>query len=186
MNEKQYIFPIVTTNNTDGCGFFVGYLFITAGHIIEMAENPYIKIDNQRILLNNHIKCENDVNADGYDIAIYEIPGINSPFVFADKEPEKGLVLTSMSYRTIAEGTEFVTSNAIVNDVQEGNYFGADTEIQLKSGSSGSPVFYKNKVIGIMSRGNMNDDGSSCNPSLSLKFCLFLSSKSILKLISQI
>lgn len=38
-------------------------------------------------------------------------------------------------------GEEYVECNAVLNGLKEGNYFAADTDKQLKPGSSGSPVF---------------------------------------------
>ena len=46
-------------------------------------------------------------------------------------------------------GEEYVECNAIVNGLKDGNYYAAETDEQLKSGSSGGPVFLNGEVVGI-------------------------------------
>ena len=72
---KQYVYPILSKDYTDGSGVFVGNLFITAGHVIDEAQEPYIISNGVNISLAKDyaILFHNDDTADGYDIAVYQI-----------------------------------------------------------------------------------------------------------------
>lgn len=181
---NQYVLPVLSDNYNEGCGVMVGDTFITAGHVIYKSENPRIIWNGEKIPLINPIVLHNDENdSDGFDIAVYSIPNANSPLFFSDIVPEKGDVLKSCSWRLLGE--EYVECNAIVNGLKEGNYYAAETDEQLKSGSSGSPVFQNGEVVGILCAGNCNDDNTSCNTGLPLNLCVFLSSKVILELLEK-
>ena len=82
--------------------------------------------------------------------------------------------------REIENGVE-----QIVNGLKDGNYYAAETDEQLKSGSSGGPVFLNGEVVGILCAGNCNDDNTPCNTEWPLNLCVFLSSKVILKLLEK-
>ena len=179
---KQYVLSIISDNYNEGCGVMVGDMFITAGHVISECENPRIRWNGKRIALINPIVFRNDENdSDGYDIAVYSVPNANSPLVLSDVVPEKGDVLKSCSWRMLGE--EYVECNTVVNGLKDGNYYASETDEQLKSGSSGSPVFLNGEVVGILCAGNCNDDNTPCNTEWPLSLCVFLSSKVILELL---
>ena len=162
----------------------VGDMFITAGHVINKCVNPSIRWNGKKIPLINPIVFHNDENdSDSYDIAVYSIPNAKSLLVLSDVVPEKGDVLKSCSWRMLGE--EYVECNAIVNGLKDGNYYAAETDEQLKSGSSGGPVFLNGEVVGILCAGNCNDDNTPCNTEWPLNLCVFLSSKVILKLLEK-
>ena len=172
MDFKQYVIHIISDNYNFGCGVLVGNSFITAGHVIEESVNPRIKLSDDTIFLTNPIVFHNDNYAEGYDIAVYNISEANSPLQLASSLPLSGDNLKSCSWRVIPEGNEYLECNAVVKELQEGNYFYCDTDVQLKPGSSGSPVFKEGKVIGILAKGQ---EGTS--------LCAFLSAKAILKIL---
>lgn len=179
---KQYVLSIVSDNYNEGCGVMVGNMFITAGHVISKCKNPSIKLNGKNIPLMNPIVLRNDENnSEGYDIAVYSIPDAKSPLVLSDVIPEKGDILKSCSWRMLGE--EYVECNAVVNGLKDGNYYAADTDEQLKPGSSGSPVFLNGEIVGILCAGNCNDDNTPCNTEWPLSLCVFLSSKVILELL---
>lgn len=179
---KQYVLSIISDNYNEGCGVMVGDMFITAGHVISKCENPRIRWNGKRIALINPIVFHNDENdSDGYDIAVYSVPNANSPLVLSDVVPKKGDVLKSCSWRMLGE--EYVECNTVVNGLKDGNYYASETDEQLKSGSSGSPVFLNGEVVGILCAGNCNDDNTPCNTEWPLSLCVFLSSKVILELL---
>ena len=101
--------------------------------------------------------------------------------VLSDSVPEKGDVLKSCSWRMLGE--EYVECNAEVNGLKDGNYYAANTDEQLKPGSSGSPVFLNGEVAGILCAGNYKNGNIPCNSELPLNLCVFLSSKVILELL---
>lgn len=172
MDFKQYVIQIISDNNTDGCGVLVGHSFITAGHVIEKSVNPRIKLSDDTIFLTNPIVFHNDNYVEGYDIAVYNISEANSPLQLASSLPLSGDNLKSCSWRVIPEGNEYLECNAVVKELQEGNYFYCDTDVLLKDGSSGSPIFKEGKVIGILVKGEKGTP-----------FCAFLSAKAILSII---
>lgn len=179
---KQFVLSIISDNYNEGCGVMVGDMFITAGHVISKCESPRIRWNGKRIALINPIVFHNDENDfDGYDIAVYYVPNANSPLVLSDVVPEKGDVLKSCSWRMLGE--EYVECNAVVNGLKDGNYYAFEPDEQLKSGSSGSPVFLNGEVVGILCAGNCNDDNTPCNTEWPLSLCVFLSSKVILELL---
>ena len=140
--------------------------------------------DGKNIPLINPIVFYNDENeSESYDIAVYSVPNANSPLAFSNVVPEKGDVLKSCSWRMLGE--EYVECNAIVNGLKEGNYYAADTDKQLKPGSSGSPVFLNGEVVGILCAGNYKNVNTPCNSELPLNLCVFLSSKVILELLEK-
>lgn len=184
---KQYVLSIISDNYNEGCGVMVGDMFITAGHVISECENPRIRWNGKRIALINPIVFHNDENdSEGYDIAVYSVPNANSPLVLSDVVPEKGDVLKSCSWRMLGEEyveCNTVECNTVVNGLKDGNYYASETDEQLKSGSSGSPVFLNGEVVGILCAGNCNDDNTPCNTEWPLSLCVFLSSKVILELL---
>lgn len=181
---RRYVLPVLSDNYNEGCGVMVGDMFITAGHVICKCVNPRIRWNGKKIPLLNPIVLHNDGNdSDWYDVAVYSIPNANSPLVLSDIVPEKGYVLKSCSWRMIGE--EYVECNAIVNGLKVRNYYAAETDEQLKSGSSGSPVFQNGEVVGILCAGNCNDDNTPCNTEWPLNLCVFLSSKVILELLEK-
>ena len=172
MDFKQYVIHIISDNYNFGCGVLVGHIFITAGHVIEESVNPRIKLSDNTIFLTNPIVFHNDNYAEGYDIAVYNISEANSPLQLASSLPLSGDNLNSCSWRVIPEGDEYLECNAVVKELQEGNYFYCDTDVLLKPGSSGSPIFKEGKVIGILTKGQ---EGTP--------LCAFLSAKAILKIL---
>ena len=175
---KKYVLSIISDNYNEGCGVMVGDMFITAGHVISKSEKPSIKWNGKNIPLINPIVFHNDENeSESYDIAVYS----NSPLVLSDSVPEKGDVLKSCSWRMLGE--EYVECNAEVNGLKDGNYYAANTDEQLKPGSSGSPVFLNGEVAGILCAGNYKNGNIPCNSELPLNLCVFLSSKVILELL---
>ena len=171
---KQYVYPILSKDYTDGSGVFVGNLFITAGHVIDEAQEPYIISNGVSISLAKDyaILFHNDDTADGYDIAVYQIDSVKSELYLSDTQPNASMELTSVSYKTMAQGKELFVCNATVREESEGNYFYVDTDAILTTGSSGSPIIKDNKVYGLLCRGA---EGTS--------LCAFLYSTAILKML---
>lgn len=184
MNKYKYILPIGSTNYVDGCGCLIGNLFITAGHIISMAEKPFILLQGEKIYLENPLYFEvNNKDYTRYDLAIFPFPSVNSELSLFEGEIKQGMRLSSVSFKEEMCGTVLFECNVIVDKFSLGNYFGAITDKNLKEGSSGSPVLVGNEVAGILIYGNNDGFDNPCDKNFPVNFCCFLSSKSIKKVI---
>ncbi len=189
-----------------GNGILIGNMFITAGHCVTNDLFGF-KHEDSKYSLNNRdalvyeVMEEGKETAEGYDIAVFKISEIDSPVCLSDDVPEKGKEYTSISYGMcrdnsdeISQGIdiwsqakrqyilehspdnsyEVITGKATVIDT-EGNFFICKMEKPLKEGTSGSPLFDSNgKVVGILTHG-----------SFELATCVFISSKAILRKISE-
>lgn len=183
MNKYKYIIPVFSTNNVDGCGFFIDNFFITAGHIISMAENPFILLSGKKVYLEKPLYFEVNKDYTGHDLAIFSIPSVKSDLRLFQEEIKPGTTLVSISFKEGMCGTVLCECNATVYDFNIGNYFGAITDMNLKEGSSGSPVLIGNEVAGILIYGNNNGFNFPCDKNFPVNFCCFLSSKSIQEVI---
>lgn len=155
----KYIVPIFNTNNSEGVGFFVGDYLITAGHVI-CAGQPFIVMNGKKHFLVTTdallLRTPNDESTydDGMDIAVFSFEGMKSPLTFSSTCINVGAHLTSRSmFRHYSE--EFgdalsveETSGQVIEVM--GNFFKCDLERILREGSSGSPIFSDNEVVGIL------------------------------------
>lgn len=86
MNREDYI-TFIDGGTSDGVGFFVGNLFITAGHVFNEGQTHSIYFGGQRIVLDkNEAIFINYPNGDFFspeipDVAIFDCAGVNSPLV---------------------------------------------------------------------------------------------------------
>ena len=194
MEISKYVFHSIDDLN-DGCCVLVGDLIITAGHVISdhalkiVVEGATYHLSKDEAL---YYKWDKD-NMDEYssDIAMFKMPTLSSPIQLETSYPCEGMTLKSISYEHVVEkaddshtlfGGKFATKdyirpiecNAIISAV-EGNFFLCKTDIVLKPGSSGSPVFKDGKVLGILHGGQPDQP-----------FCAFQSSASILDILKEI
>lgn len=166
-----------------GCGTMIDDLFITAGHvIIDGTINPYIVAKGKKILLDSSrmVYCANEGENGGLDLAIYRIPELRSNLTLWNEIPQIGTILKSASWKLSSLGYERVECDVEVNNFKEDCYFGGNTSLNLKAGSSGSPIMFGDKVAGILCFGNNDGYNNKVNNDFQLNFCVFLSSKAIL------
>lgn len=183
MNIDGCIFPIQNENYVEGCGFLIGEYFITSGHVIEKSEAPFIIIEGKKIQLSEPLFFEANLNdSTSYDLAIFSISTLrNNSLELFEGDIVEGMELTSYSYKRNESGYDLIKCEAIVGSHEEGNYFSALTSMDLRSGSSGSPVLIGNKVVGIMTKGNNDDYDNPINSHLPINLCMFLSFGHIIK-----
>ena len=189
---SDYVFYSLNDLN-DGCCVFVGNYIITAGHVVSN-QDLIIQIEGLTYCLSKDkalvYKWE-DGQMDGTcsDIAVFRINEVTSPLTFDTTVPRIGMPLKSVSYEHVVEqteqpdllfggklSTEYFRLNeceAVITGI-DGNFFQCKTEIMLRPGSSGSPVFNADKPIGILHGGQ---EGTN--------MCVFQSVDSILSLINQ-
>ena len=193
---KDYVVAIDTKSCSDdddkqvGNGVIIGDLLITAGHVVKdckdakfifNANGTTLKLDSLEKLYECYI-----VNPGEYDLAIYRVPGINTPYVLSSKRPVNGQILRSESID--AYNMKPTICNAEVKGYKEdlGLYFRVDTDKSLVEGCSGSPLFDGNEVYGIIVRGNNDGKGNKNSPDDPLNLCFALSSTAILEVIDKL
>ena len=176
MNKiESFVVPIMGQAQ-QGCGFFVGNYFITAGHVLEESKLPLsIIYDGKQILLNESTAIEVNYSKEltgdesETDFALFALNGINSPLKLADYKPSIGQELRCFTYDTVvykdetpnipaifANREEIVTVDckAVVREEALGNFFACDINSILKKGNSGCPVIDSdNNVVGILRGG---------------------------------
>ncbi|MBP3253841.1 MAG: trypsin-like peptidase domain-containing protein [Prevotella sp.] len=185
---KNYVFPTVDDLN-DGCGVLVGNLFVTAAHVVQ--EHDFrLWVDGKEVRLkkDDSILFKYKQAEDGADIAVFRLEGFNSPLEFDTSTPQTDMLLDSISYEHIVEGSpntdnifldesrdcyKLIECNATIEELA-GNFYQCKTSVILKPGSSGSPVFHNGKVFGILHGGQLGTN-----------HCVFQSSSSILTLLRQ-
>lgn len=185
---KDFVFPTVDDLN-DGCGVLVGNLFVTAAHVVQ--EHDFrLRVDGKDVCLkiDDAILFKYEQAEDGADIAVFRLEGFNSPLEFDTSTPQTDMLLDSISYEHIVEGSPN-TDNIFLDETREwyklieckatieevaGNFYQCKTSVILKPGSSGSPVFHNGKVFGILHGGQLGTN-----------HCAFQSSSSILTLLRQ-
>lgn len=192
---ENYVFPVccgTKDGESDGCGVLVGDLFVTAGHVIEHSMIAHVYIDHKDYELRKEnamyysFDDKESLGTKASDIAEFKLEGVApSPLALAEDSPSNGDVLTSVSYLHYGKKNPNTTSvfdatievyeklvcNAKVTELSN-NFFVCDMEVQLKPGSSGSPVLDGNKVVGILHGGKD-------------KQCVFQSTESIFKFINK-
>lgn len=199
MNREDYIAFIdggtsdIDGGTSDGVGFFVGNLFITAGHVFNEGQIHSIYFNGQRIVLNkNEAIFFNSPNGDipnpnKPDVAIFNCTGVNSPLVFAEDMPIIGQELTNISRRrvvvddihsgrsSIFTKKEVIQMHTCIGKVTHTtDYCECHTDKILRKGDSGSPLMNGNTVYGVLIAGEPE----------TLR-CVFQSSASIVTLIRK-
>ena len=193
---EKYVFPVccgTKDGESDGCGVLVGDLFVTAGHVIEHAVVAHVYIDHVDYELRKEdavyysFDDKESLDTNASDIAVFMLEGVEpSPLTLAEDLPSIGDDLISVSYLHYAKKNANATSifdanievyeklvcNAKVTEISE-NFFASEMEVQLKPGSSGSPVLAGNKVIGILHGGKDSQ-------------CVFQSTESLVRLMKKV
>lgn len=197
-NLLKYIVPLTAWSNgieVNGVGVLIDSLFVTCGHTFSQAENISFVIDGKNYTFNMQQALALEIptqNLDGsdYDICIFKIDGIISPFTLAMEMPEIGQNLTSVSFKHFARKNQNSNANSILDSMNEEiieirksigivtdiekNFFLCQMNIPLEPGRSGSPIIIDNKIYGILHGGK--DNGYKC---------LYQSSKSIIEYINS-
>ena len=159
LETDKYIVPIFNLDNTDGIGFFVGNYFVTAGHVV-LTGSPFIFfkgkqywLEKEKALLLKTLGSESTFE-NGLDIAVFYIEAIDSPLGFSNIPVSVGTELTSRcSFRHYSEEFgEAWSVECIPGRLSEdlGNFFKCDLTKILHEGSSGSPIFLDDKIVGVL------------------------------------
>lgn len=194
MNLEDYISYIQVNGanggEKEGVGFFVGNLFITAGHVIKDCNDFIIYHKGVTYNLNKSdaksfsYMGDNSIASDGYDIAIFKIDGIKSPLTLSSELPQSDKDLQTVTKRkhVVSNGKSIFDRNEIIQlhsfgtkvvEIKD-NLLGCTAEYLIK-GDSGSPVLNGDKVYGVLIAGQPGTD-----------VCVFQSSNSIIEIIKDI
>lgn len=180
---------------SEGVGVVVGDMLITAGHVIDCAEEICVYLDGHSYNLKRSEALffesmdDDDKNVTHNDVAIFKIDGVNSPLVLSKILPEDSTTYMNAYFvkKTILSDDENIPlmfrqseevsieqSRSLFKSIKEGNFFSCETEKILKEGNSGCPLFKGNVVYGILHGGVPGEHK-----------CVYQSAKSILKLIQR-
>lgn len=158
-------------NDCVGQGFEADGYFITAAHVVKDNPNCYVMIGEHKIPLCNYKfhygrktldasfigKGDTYKDKDQIDIVMYEFGSSDSPLHFNIHTPTMGEVFSSHCVNPVYDsGTnkyynEYSVEKALVLGEEDGNYFYC--KCKRFEGSSGSPLLWKNQVVGIMHGG---------------------------------
>jgi len=149
---KDYVHHIYSKDDVDGCGIFVNKYFITAGHIGK--DDFWVLHGGMKISFCREdctfIAC-NPKNADDYEIAIFPSKGIVSPLKLGNKN-SFGDELDCYSIKHVGGKDERyipILCKGRVSEVK-GNFFLCSMSEILTEGSSGSPIFNGDELVGIL------------------------------------
>jgi len=184
MNEyvvKVYANPVCWCT-----GFIVDKYLITAGHLSKPDVKSYDFIYKERLihLPKPHYFSHRDGRFDVPDLAIFSLKDIISPLFLSNRMVTENQILKSKCFQ--GEGTEkaFVECSVTVTDIDRDDnlYFAGTPEKKLFQSSSGSPVLINDtEVVGMLVAGPPTEEVHN----MAQEKCLFLSSKTILDIISD-
>ncbi len=193
MNREDYI-SFIDGGLSDGVGFFIGNLFITAGHVINDNGIHTINVNGRKVELKKsdaiYLNCAefDRVCRDIPDLAIFKFKDVNSPLILANDSLTEGLCLDNISKRRTVLHNEtngissiFTQTETIKTHICKGvvvshdaDYWECHTDSLLRRGDSGSPFMKGNSVYGVLVGGEPG----------TIK-CAFLSAERIFKIIEN-
>lgn len=177
----------------EGVGFFVGNLFITAGHVIKDGtdftmcyQGVTYKLNKSDALYYTYMD-DGSITPDGNDIAIFRFENINSPLTLLSEISQRGMELRTVTKRrhAVSNGKfslldndykEVIQAHTIVTKVVDfyENLIECSAD-SLRKGDSGSPFLNGDNVYGVLIAGKRGTN-----------VCVFQSSKSIIEIIKDI
>lgn len=196
MDKENYV-TFIDGGMSDGVGFFVGNLFITAGHVVNDNHIHTINYNGRKIELKKsdakYLNCSEDelVHPDIPDVAIFKLENVNSLLMLAEELPTIGQCLEIISKRRVVKRDESCGVPSIFNqsehieshlckgevlesDTSDTDYWMCFTDKILRKGDSGSPFLMGNAVYGILAGGEPETQK-----------CVFLSAEKIIRIIKN-
>lgn len=175
---NQYIVPIFEAphfNMHKGCGIFVGSYLITVGHVaLDKNDSPlqqvyvyykdsFIQLNDENIIYDGRGKPDKDGVHN--DLLIYQASDVVSPFTLNERDIETGLILYTETFDYIKEKNKVSRSGnecriiSLQGKVLNGdgvwiNCLSVNNPCVFHSGNSGSALFRRNVVYGLLIGGD--------------------------------
>lgn len=163
---SDYILPMFRrlgeVRSFAGTAFCVDGYLITAGHVLTTEDTYYVRNGNDWHPLQHDQWIPRQLPSDdkrGYDVAIYPVPGLQSPLSLADEDASPHDELDVVCWQWLPDGLHRVETQALVlNEPDEEGYLRIATVDRITHGSSGCPVMRDGKVYGIVTMGRDHVD----------------------------
>lgn len=175
---NQYIVPIFELpqfNMHKGCGIFVGSYLITVGHVALKDNNSplpqvyvyymdsFIQLNDENIIYDGRGNPDKDGVHD--DLLIYQVSGVDSPFTLNEQNINTDQILYTEPYDYIEEKNDVRKSGnecriislhgkVLNGDGVWSNCFSVNNPCVFHSGNSGSALFRRNVVYGLLIGGD--------------------------------
>ena len=151
-----------------GTAFCVDDYLITAGHVLNKVQTYYVRNGDDWHPLQHELWIPRqfpDADKRGYDVALYPIPGLQSPLSLAEEDAEPLDELEVICWQWLPQGLQQVVTQCLVlKDEDEEGYRRISTVDRITHGSSGCPVISDGKVYGIVTLGRDNVETAGMSP----------------------
>lgn len=184
-----------------GSGVIVGNLLITAAHVMMEKkkplpylffrfENRIIKVDEKDFIYDGREKSDDEDEHNPHDLIVFKLSGILSPFVLNASDFDIPLPVYARTYLEDKKSTSGTTYKIVLkkgfrND--QNHLFNIESfewyncllaSGNFASGNSGTPIYRKNKVYGILI-------GETVHPDYRFRIFNFLDARYIQETISK-
>jgi hypothetical protein len=141
-----------------GNGILVEHYLVTAAHVAISAgrlnfthEGKQYHLDLENAIFIKDIKTQEEI----CDLAIFDIGENLSPLCFADDIPAVSNEYQSISFRP--SDRKLISCHVVLDSIVHKAML-CKTDVELREGSSGSPLILNGKVYGILIGGFPNED----------------------------
>ena len=151
-----------------GTAFCVDGYLVTAGHVLNMVQTYYVRNGNDLHPLQHELWIPRqfpDTDKRGYDVALYPIPGLESPLSLAEEDAQPLDELEVICWQWLPQGLQQVFTQCLVlKEEDDEGYRRISTVDRITHGSSGCPVISDGKVYGIVTMGRDHVETGGMSP----------------------
>ena len=172
MEVNSYVMPLFRRPGDErsfaGTAFCIGGYLVTAGHVLTSPNTYYVRNGDDWHPLEHLMWIPKQLPASdqlGYDVALYPIPGLQSPLSLSDHDAEPDDELDVLCWQWKPDGLKQVSTRCLVlKEPDEQGYLRIATVDRITHGSSGCPVMRDGKVYGILTMGRDAVDTAGMTP----------------------